>query len=113
MNFTNSCVQCGVCCRLFLINLDETEYKSGKYKTIFDDIISIDNFDEASECGANLLAQNKDGSCIYLKNNSCSIHDIRPQVCREYFCNSKESKFKDMHKTIARYKERRTDLGRN
>ena len=28
-----SCSQCGICCRLFLINLTQKEWMSGKYKT--------------------------------------------------------------------------------
>ena len=92
----NKCSQCGICCRLFLINLTEKEYRSGKYKTQFDELGFINDFSEASACGANTLKQKEDGSCIYLKENKCSIHKTRPQVCREFFCDSKLKKFKKM-----------------
>jgi len=50
------CQMCGVCCKLFLINLTESEYKSKKYKTQFDEFEFIDDFKEAEMCGANILA---------------------------------------------------------
>jgi len=92
----DKCSQCGLCCRLFLINLSKEEYQSGKYKTQFEELGLIDNFCRASACGANTLKQKKDGSCIYTKANKCSIHKIRPQVCREFFCTSKLKKFRKM-----------------
>jgi Fe-S-cluster containining protein len=96
----NDCSQCGLCCRLFLINLTEEEYRSGKYKTQLEEFGVIDNFQKANLCGSNILKQKRDGSCIYLKNNYCSIHKIRPQACRDFFCSSKQKKFKGMIKQI-------------
>jgi len=96
----NKCTQCGICCSLFLINLNKKEYYSGKYKTQFEEFGLINNFLEATSCGANLLKTKKDGSCIYLQNNKCSIHQNRPQTCREFFCNSKEPRFKEMIRQI-------------
>ena len=60
------CKQCGVCCRLFLINLTEDEYKSGRYKTMFDEFVH--DFQEAEMVGANILKQKEDGSCFYLRD---------------------------------------------
>ncbi|MFA5933228.1 MAG: YkgJ family cysteine cluster protein [Microgenomates group bacterium] len=94
------CDQCGVCCTLFLINLSEKEYYSGKFKTQFEKFGVIDNFSLASESGANILKQKKDGSCFYLERNCCSIHEIRPQVCRKFFCDSKNKKFQKMVEEI-------------
>jgi Fe-S-cluster containining protein len=96
----NDCSQCGLCCRLFLINLTKEEYLSGKYKTQLGDFGAIDNFKKATTCGANILKQKKDESCIYLKDNQCSIHKIRPQACREFFCSSKQKRFQGMIKEI-------------
>lgn len=94
------CRQCGICCQLFLINLDKAEYKSGKYQTMFGEFGMVKNFSETQKYGLNLLAQKKDGSCIYLKNNSCKIHTDRPSVCRKFFCDSKSLKFKRMREMI-------------
>ena len=92
----DDCKLSGVCCRIFYINLDEEEYKSKKFKTQFEELGFIENFSDAQEYGANILSKNDDGSCIYLKDNICSIHNSRPKVCREFFCTSTDPKFKDM-----------------
>jgi len=99
---TNKCSQCGLCCRLFFVNLNEKEYRSGKYKTQFEEFGLIDNFRKAAARGANILQTKEDGSCIYLEGNNCSIHKIRPQACREFFCTSKLKKFKNMIKQIGK-----------
>jgi Fe-S-cluster containining protein len=96
------CAQCGVCCRLFLINLTEEEYGTGEYKTWFDEF--MDDFKEAESAGANILRQKEDGSCIYLENNKCSIHSRRPEACRNFFCSSKNPGFKSMIEQIKQYK---------
>lgn len=98
-----ACSQCGVCCRLFMINLTEEEYRSGRYKTLFDEF--VDDFQEAELIGANNLAQKEDESCIYLENNKCLIHDTKPQSCRGFFCDSKAENFKVMIKKIKEYKK--------
>ncbi|MFA6519077.1 MAG: YkgJ family cysteine cluster protein [Candidatus Shapirobacteria bacterium] len=95
-----SCQSCGVCCKLFLINLSKVEYYSGQYQTVFQEYGIIKNFTQARNCGANILAQHPDGSCLYLKNKKCSIHATRPQVCRQFFCTSKAKKFSAMIQTI-------------
>ena len=103
----DKCSQCGVCCCLFLVNLTEKEYRSGKYKTQFEEFGLMDDFHRAAACGANILKQKEDGNCIYLKANKCSIHKKRPQVCREFFCNSKLKKFRKM---IGQIEKKRVSL---
>jgi len=100
----NKCSQCGVCCRLFLINLTKEEYNSGKYKTQFEELVFFKDFKEAVSCGANILKQKEDGSCIYLKNDRCSIHQDRPKACRSFFCSSKLKKYQAMISQIKAYK---------
>ncbi|MEI6144401.1 MAG: YkgJ family cysteine cluster protein [Candidatus Berkelbacteria bacterium] len=97
---TASCDQCGDCCSLFYINLNEIEYKSNKYQTIFSDFDAIESFDDVVSCGANFLAKNENGSCVYLENKSCSIHADRPEVCRAFFCKSSDGDFSAMRKII-------------
>ena len=99
------CNQCGVCCKLFVINLNEEEYKSGRYKTIFKEFGLVD-FEEAELTGANLLAQHEDESCIYLQDGKCSIHEQRPQACRKFFCESKDPWFQEMIEKIKKYKQK-------
>jgi len=98
------CDQCGVCCKLFLITLNEEEYRSGKYKTLFEMFGFVEDFEEAVRDGANILAQHDDESCIYLKDGKCSIHEDRPSACRKFFCKSKDPSFASMIKKIEDYK---------
>ena len=99
------CSQCGLCCHLFLINLSEEEYSSGDYQTQLQEFGQINDFAKASSCGANILKNKKDGGCIYLKRNKCSIHKKRPQVCREFFCDSKSKRFAKMIQKIKKLKK--------
>lgn len=103
------CNQCGVCCRLFMINLTEEEYKSGRYRTLFEEFGIVDDFEEAELCAANVISQNEDESCIYLKDNKCSIHQNRPNSCRNFFCESKDSQFKNMIEKIKDYKNKKIE----
>ena len=133
------CSQCGVCCKLFVINLSEEEYKSGKYKTQFEEFGITSDFTEAEYSGANIITQKDDGSCIYQepvvleyaqeytrfkkwivdfvhwletkgifptyqKDNKCSIHETRPEVCRKFFCT--DPSFKSMICKIDEYKNK-------
>lgn len=47
-----------------------------------------------------ILAKNPDGSCVYLKNNFCSIHENRPAVCRHFFCSTQAKKYQEMVKMV-------------
>lgn len=98
-----NCSQCGICCKLFLINLNEQEYRSGRYKTQLQKFGPIEDFSKAEMYGANFVKQKKDGSCWYLKSNICSIHSTRPQACRNFFCTSKAKKYKTMIEEIKKH----------
>ena len=97
------CDQCGVCCKLFLINLTEKEYRSKLFKTQFEEFGLVKDFQEAEMIGANIITQKEDGSCIYQKDNKCSIHNKRPEACKAFFCKSDDPKFKEMIKKINTY----------
>ena len=97
---THKCSQCGICCKLFRINLTEEEYKSKKYKTQFEMFGMEDDFEEAERSAANVIEQKEDGSCIYLSDGKCSIHEKRPKACQNFFCTSKDEKFKLMIEKI-------------
>jgi len=98
------CKQCGICCKLFLINLTEKEYISGTYKTQFEQFGITHDFKEAEMCAANIITQKANGSCTYLKNQKCSIHNKRPKSCRNFFCS--DPSFKSMVKKIEEYKDK-------
>ncbi len=95
-----SCSQCGICCRLFFINLNQKEWETGYYKTQVKKSDYDDDFSLVQKYGGNLLCQKEDGSCIYLKENVCSIHKRRPESCRDFFCSSKAKKYKAMIRMI-------------
>jgi Fe-S-cluster containining protein len=82
-----------------MINLSKEEYWNGNYKTSFEEFGKVE-FIEAEYTGANILKQKKDGSCIYLENGKCSIHEKRPKSCRRFFCDSKEKQFQSMIEKI-------------
>ncbi len=91
------CRGCTLCCRLFLINLNEEEYRSGKYFTeLLTDGGIPDDFVFAEENGLNIVKKKKNGSCVYLRNNRCSIYDSRPEVCRDFLCSSPDIRFIEM-----------------
>ncbi len=94
------CDQCGVCCKLFLINLTEEEYNSRGYKTQFEEFDIPEDFKEAEAIGANIIKQKEDGSCIYQKDNRCRIHKTKPEACMDFFCKSDKKEFKEMIKEI-------------
>lgn len=93
-----------MCCKLFWINISKDEYESRKFKTVFQEYGFIENFTKAKKCGANLLAKNDQGGCIYLVDNKCSVHATRPEVCKKFFCTSRAKKFNEMIKLINKNK---------
>lgn len=95
-----SCFQCGICCRLFYINLNQKEWESGRYNTQVNKSDTDDDFATVQQYGGNILSQQKDGSCIYLKGNICSIHKKRPESCRDFLCSSKAKKYTAMIRMI-------------
>ena len=99
-----SCTQCGICCTLFLINLTKKEWESGKYNTELKEFDLDNKFETIQKYGGNILKQNRDGSCIYLIKNICSIHNERPQFCKNFFCSSTSKKYKSMIEEIKKNK---------
>lgn len=96
----SSCHSCGSCCRLFLINLTEKEFNSGKYLTESDSNDHFEDFSSIEEYGLNILKKNDDESCIYLLDNKCSVYESRPEVCRDFFCGSDRKEFSEMIEEI-------------
>ncbi len=84
------CKMCGSCCRR-LLNLEITAYdivewwEKGRYDIIAH-LVAIQD-DVAKSYNVPLIftfPRRGDGSCIYLRNNLCSIHDVKPLACRIY-----------------------------
>jgi len=69
---------------------------------MFDEFVP--DFSEAEMVGANVLKQKEDGSCVYLRDGKCFIHNFRPLSCKNFFCDSPDPKFKKMIDDIKEYK---------
>lgn len=94
----NTCIGCGWCCKLFIVNLSKEEYLSKQFEIMGE---QLDDFEEAELRGFNLIAKKDDETCIYLdKNSRCKIYRTRPKVCREFSCASKEERFAEMIEKI-------------
>lgn len=37
---------------------------------------------EPDDAGLRWVKRNKDGGCLFLENNKCKIHDVRPSICK-------------------------------
>ncbi len=84
------CKMCGSCCRR-LLNLEITAYDIVNWwelgrKDIIAHLVAIQD-DVARSYGVPFIftfPRRGDGSCIYLLNNLCSIHNVKPLACRIY-----------------------------
>jgi len=82
------CGRCGLCCgdakdkiRSILLLKIEADHISKRT------LIDLDEFAEKIEGFEPYVYQmrkTEDGKCLFLKDNSCSIYQIRPLICRFY-----------------------------
>ena len=79
------CNGCTACCHSVIMLLpdggDAVETYDHEIKTI------------APGLTGPVLKQNADGSCIYLKDNACSIHERAPLICQSFDCRGWFLKF--------------------
>jgi Fe-S-cluster containining protein len=78
------CLRCGNCCRDVIgherrILLTENDLKRIKDVTGLDDF-----FDETGEEPFKAIMKKKNGDCIFLREEECSIYDSRALLCRMY-----------------------------
>ncbi len=78
------CTLCGDCCRNRVIPLYEKDIKrleSAGYKGFYEPTTEL----EFELTGAPYkMKLKRDGSCIFLKDNLCSVYELRPDTCRRY-----------------------------
>jgi len=82
------CVRCSLCCgdtkdKIRSILLLKTEADQISKSTL----MGLDEFAEKIEGFEPYIYQMKkteDGKCVFLKENSCSIYQIRPLICKYY-----------------------------
>lgn len=83
-----SCVRCALCCgdaegrtRLILLLKSEADHISETASMGPDEIAEkIEGF----EPYVYQMRKTNDGKCVFLKDNSCSIYQMRPLICRFY-----------------------------
>lgn len=83
-----ACVRCALCCgdtedriRSILLLKIETDFISKRT------LKGIDKFAEkieGFEPYTYRMRKTEDGKCVFLRDNSCSIYQIRPLICRFY-----------------------------
>jgi Fe-S-cluster containining protein len=69
------CGKCGNCCRLRIIEITKDDVDRLKKA-------GLRNFYEKKS--GEYWMKRKNGRCIFLKDDLCSIHKIRPQICRDF-----------------------------
>jgi hypothetical protein len=82
------CDQCALCCgdtqkRIRSILLLKTEADRISQKAM----VRLNDFAEKIERVepyAYRMKKTRDGKCVFLKDNSCSIYEVRPLICRFY-----------------------------
>lgn len=70
------CTNCGVCCRIQPPEVDLNEQKLIEAKGYKNFLTAPD------ETGLRWIKRKKDGSCMFLENNKCKIHAVRPTICK-------------------------------
>ena len=79
------CQRCNLCCRqpgFVYVSPEETEEIA---RTLNIDIYEfINQFCELFDRRKLVLKKYEDESCIFLKENGCSVYSVRPQQCRDF-----------------------------
>ena len=70
-----ACQQCGNCCRLRIIPILKSDIKRMERA-------GLKGFYERKD--GEFVMKRKKGRCVFLKNDSCSIYDVRAEVCRNF-----------------------------
>lgn len=80
------CGSCNLCCKKLSPYLTPDEIASGLYpiSLIQPEILELSDNPNIGPKVA--LYRNPDGGCGMLKNEQCSIYDIRPLACRQFDC---------------------------
>ena len=79
-----NCIKCGSCCNFFemIINPQNLKLDNLSIREAFKKELGVE-FEDILQCSIKVHA-----TCIYLdkKTGLCKIHDNRPEICRNHFC---------------------------
>lgn len=70
------CMMCGNCCRFSIITLNDEDTRRIEAHGHKD-------FYEVLDSGEKKLKM-ANGRCMFVKDDACTIHDIKPEVCRNF-----------------------------
>jgi Fe-S-cluster containining protein len=82
------CIRCGICCgdtkdknrHVLLFKTEVEQIVKATGRQIFNFAVKIeDNAPYSYE-----MKKRKNGKCVFLKNNRCTIYSLRPLICRFY-----------------------------
>lgn len=87
-NTSFECVKCGICCgdtkektrHILLLESEVKEIAKEKAFTASDFCMET----QGKAPYAFEMRKQQDGKCIFLRNNQCTIYDLRPLICRFY-----------------------------
>lgn len=69
------CIQCGTCCRIRTISITGDDIKR----------IEVRGYTDFWEKrGKEKVMKRARGRCVFLKNESCSIHEFKPKICGKF-----------------------------
>jgi Fe-S-cluster containining protein len=78
------CQQCGDCCHGYggtYVTAADIEKIARYINTTAEEVMT--SYCQSSG-GKPVLAQNKDGYCVFWKDNLCGIHPVKPRMCRAW-----------------------------
>ena len=71
------CKQCGLCCKLLLMPIKSNDYDNIKLGEMKED-----HFKTVKHAGLTYMTYTS--KCKYLDDNICTIHDIKPKLCKAW-----------------------------
>ena len=83
-----SCKKCALCCgdtehrirSIFLLKIEANRIAQKTFRDILEFAGKIEGF----EPYVYVMKKTDEGRCVFLKNNACTIYQVRPLVCRYY-----------------------------
>jgi Fe-S-cluster containining protein len=87
-NLKFECIKCGICCgdtkekirHVLLLDLEVKEVSEKTSLEVTDFSFKI----EEKKPYSFEMKKNENGKCLFLRDNSCTIYDFRPLICRFY-----------------------------
>jgi Fe-S-cluster containining protein len=82
------CIKCGICCgdtkeknrHVLLLKTEAEQIAKATGRQVFKFAVKIEDKAPYSY----KMKKRKNGKCIFLENNRCSIYSLRPLICRFY-----------------------------